>query len=1100
MTKNKSFLILLTISVFTISCEMMAPLDDKLLMSPDNKPAQPETVVNVLTPWGAPQELTALSGMADRIELEWNPVLGADYYLISYTQDPFADFNTPLDELKQEADLSRKVSWRLSGTEANALNPGSVYYFRIRAVNSAGDVSDFSSVVSGGLMDIPRIAEPILEPGKVTLHWTLPNLSVDGVSYNPVFTVFRKRGNESYAIVSSPENISVNGPTWSLIQKGIDPKTAYTYKILVEVEGSDQSLESTAFEVVTLDQSYPDPVINLRASQGNFAELITVNWTAPTELAGYEGIPVVYTLSRQSGDSASEVLTEKTAGLTSWSDTTGVANRDYIYSLTPFYAHDQDGITVYSSPGETMATTGYRLWEPVGLTVRADKGAALVTWIYPSEKALDVSFRLYRVEDLIDGAEEMLADGLAEPFFRDETLSPLTSYHYRVAAVNKDGEEELSAWKWTNESFRFTPGMDDTIRNLTVSEGLADTITLNWKGMENIKYNIYRNDSGYGYSAADLLVSDLVVDGEGNVSFSEEGLAAGTVLYYRVESDMDGQKNMSDSLRGFTLALPGGLRASQGLYTDRIILNWNETEEASSYRLLYRKAGSADDFIAASPFTPEDMENPSLEFTPPGNGEASLRGILWELTLKALKESDGQPTVETAAASSVTGCTLGPALIGLQASRAEYKDKVVLRWNDVRGAEFYDIYRNTEDNPLTAQRILQGIRGNTAEDMDTAYLIGGRESYYFIRPLKSGVTSNILSTAQSAYALSPPAGCRASQGSSATGITLSWDEAPGSVSYNVYRQTGSSWLKVGSNIRSHSWNYPLSDQDLNLGNVSSSFMVRSVGTGGLESLEPAEVTIGYALSRPIAVSASKGDTSLLQNGKYYTRVFWPAVVGAESYRIQRLDDRSGDWHDAGTVEAGSGDVVEFRDPDALILRNYEQKYRVLTRRDNVTTEWSDETSGYRQVSPEEFLNIVNFTINSALDKHFMVTIFNSGGANGIEGRYENYKDSDKYFNFSNYRDYFVKINGSFKATGCYWASGGEYDGIYKSGNSEFLTISSTIRDSAGSPLYSGTVKFISIDVYDGLTSSPTWKNGTFEVRYNGQIENFDKNSTVRFFF
>jgi len=1108
MNKRRLSYFVLILTLILASCEMIKPLDNKLLKDPDNVSKEPETDPEAVTPWGAPEDLTALSGMADRIDLQWKPVQGASYYLISYTQDPFGDFSTPLDEVTQSADMTKPVTWRLTGTEANVLKPGSVYYFRIRAVKSGGETSPFSPVATGGLMDIPRIAEPSLQPGNVTLRWSLPNLGIDGVSYTPVFTVFRKKGEEDFAAVSTPEGITADSGAYSFVQKGIDPKTAYTYKIQVAVEGSDQSLESSAYEVVTMDQSYPNPVTDFTATPGSLAESVSLSWTVPAELAGYEGIPVVYTLSRQIGGETSEVLKEKTADLTSYSDTTALVNREYTYTVTPFYVHDQDGAPVYSTPGEAVTASGYRLWEPAELSVKADGGAALAAWTYPADKAPGVTFRIFREEDLIDGTSEKIAEGLTEPSFRDETLSPLTSYHYRVAAVRSGETEQVSAWLRTSEPFRFTPGADDTVRELTVTEGLSDRITLEWAGMEGVTYNIFRNETGYGYTGADLIAGDLTVSESGRVVYPDEGLDPGAVRFYRIESTMDGQKFMTDSIRGYTLALPGGLTASQGLYTDKIALSWNETEGATAYRLKYRKKDSGEDYTSGSEFTPADLKNPSLEFSPPGNGDAAVRGLQWDLALTAIKKTDGQPDVETVAGAAVTGCTLGPALSNLQPTAAEYNDKVVLTWDAVTGADRYDIYRNTEDNPLTARRVLQGVRGTTAEDLDTAYLTEGRTSWYFIRPLKQGITSNILSAGRTGYALSPPAGTAATQGTSATDINLTWSAAPGASSYNVYRKTGSSWLKVGSGINGLAYNYPMSDQDLNDGNVRSSFRIRSVSAGGLESLDPAEDTEGYALSRPIAVSATKGDVSLKDGERYYTRVFWPAVEGAESYLVQRKDDRSGSWHDAATVNAGSGDVVEFRDFDALILHSYEQEYRVLTKRGGVTTGWSDVTSGYRQVSPKEFLNMVNYTLKRSMAKFF----YTSGSAGGglisesrsgdAAGTYTHGIDRNgffgsnyrRYYKYSGYRDYFLTLDGSFMKNNGGGVSGNSREGDYRHEASDTTVL--TISGPSGTSLYSGTVRFESVSIDNNDGNSPNWDGGHFTVVYDGKTVNFDRNSGV----
>ncbi len=1122
--KQESYLLVMVLFLF-VSCDLVSPLGDELFDKNDPVVGKPHDGPETSTPWGAPQDVTVISGFTERIDLNWRAVEGASYYLVSCLEDPFGDFSIPCDEIAQGVNPSKSISWRLIGTEANELVPGSVYYFRIRAVNNQGEIGPYSSVATGALLDIPSMAQPYLQSGEVTLRWSLPNLNIEGVIYDPLFTVFQKNSEGDFFSISSSGHILEGESGYSFSISGVDPHRLYTYKIQVETSGSDSSCSSREIEVLTLDQSYPNQIPDFAATKGSLAGSVDLTWVEPIALAGYEAVEIVYDLTRSLGGEDPELLSGKTTG-TTYSDNTAELNMEYLYSVNPYYRYERNGVYVYSTPGESSESVGYRLWKPQDLSIVGDgSDAAVINWFYPPDKMDNVSFRIYREEDMIGSVKDdltaPLSGKLTDLSFRDETLSNTASYHYSLEAVfDEDGDEEVSDSLWSDGSFSLAVVLETPVSDLSVSEGLADSITISWSGLEDATYNIYRNETGNGYTAENLLVEDLVVDENGLINYRDEGLEAGSVFYYRVESSINSSTMMTDSIRGYTLASPDGVDATKGQYTSKIVLNWNNIDGATAFNVSYRKAGT-EDYIIIPNIIPEDLTDPSFEFIPPENSNPEIRGIIWEFAIASVREIEGELIGKSDLSDSISGSTLGPALVDLQATQATFNDRVELSWNAVEGADRYDVYRCDENNPDLATRFLQGIQGISAVDLDTANLVRGGHSWYFIKPLGSGNNSNILSAGVSGCALSPPASILASQGTSSTNINITWESAPGAESYKVYRNNGGDWSEISTIDNGTSYNYPLSDQDLINGDVDFSFIVRSIGESDLMSLDPPEEAEGYALSRPVSVSASKGDLTLQEDGRYYTRVFWPAVKGAERYIVQRNDDRFDEWVDdwhvdwyyAGEVVAGDDSTVEFKDFDALLLGNYEQEYRILTvGRDTsdgeITTDWSVTTTGYRQISPEEFLNIVNYSLRRSMAKSFYASGSSGGGLiseskNGDQsGTYTHGIDRDgffstnyrRYYSYSDYKDYFVTLNGSFMKENGGGVADNSRRGDYKHRSSD--TAELTITGLNGSELYSGTIKFDNVSIADNNENNPNWDGGQYIVVYNGQTVTFDKTSGI----
>ena len=132
---------------------------------------------------------------------------------------------------------------------------------------------------------------------------------------------------------------------------------------------------------------------------------------------------------------------------------------------------------------------------------------------------------------------------------------------------------------------------------------------------------------------------------------------------------------------------------------------------------------------------------------------------------------------------------------GVNATKSYYKDHIAIRWNSVKGADYYTIEKSSHTTPsptnsTTWNTIGETIEGNKYED----YAKLEKNTYYSYR-----VTAHTLqgeTGATSAFStgtiLASPLNLDATKGTSETAIIITWDDMPNVESYKIYKATTSS--------------------------------------------------------------------------------------------------------------------------------------------------------------------------------------------------------------------------------------------------------------------------------------------------------------------
>lgn len=127
----------------------------------------------------------------------------------------------------------------------------------------------------------------------------------------------------------------------------------------------------------------------------------------------------------------------------------------------------------------------------------------------------DASYKLYRSPDGVSGWTPIYAGTSTD--FRDEPLTAATTYYYRVAALNSQGESPVST---IVSAATNAPAPAPTVApaNLAATGGSDNSVELQWDGVFGATgYEVHRSDDGGGsyvkvYDGSDSRFNDNGVD------------------------------------------------------------------------------------------------------------------------------------------------------------------------------------------------------------------------------------------------------------------------------------------------------------------------------------------------------------------------------------------------------------------------------------------------------------------------------------------------------------------------------------------------------------------------------------------------------------
>jgi chitodextrinase len=290
-------------------------------------------------------------------------------------------------------------------------------------------------------------------------------------------------------------------PLTSYTDTGLAPGTSYGYRISAFDWIGNESPKSTTLFVVTADGSAPSAPANLQGTAVSTSR-IDLAWTASTDNVGVSG----YRIYRNAA------VVGTTAG-TSWPDTGLSEYTAYTYRVAAYDAEGNE--SSQSAPLTATTVDGTPPSVPSSLHGAAASTSRIdLTWSASTDNAGVTGYRVYRNGSAVGTT--------AAASYSDTGLSEATSYSYRVAAYDDEGNESSQCSAVAVYTADATaPSIPSNLQGTAAS---TSQINLTWTASSDnlvvTGYRVYRNGS-------------LVASPTGT-SYSDTGLSEATSYSYRV--------------------------------------------------------------------------------------------------------------------------------------------------------------------------------------------------------------------------------------------------------------------------------------------------------------------------------------------------------------------------------------------------------------------------------------------------------------------------------------------------------------------------------------------------------------------------------------
>ena len=394
-----------------------------------------------------------------------------------------------------------------------------------------------------------------------------------------------------------------------------------------------------------------------------------------------------------------------------------------------------------------------------------------------------VYYQVFRSLMPLPGDATQLTDYHLISPFDDFSALPGLTYYYWVKACNAAGCSDFSspASGWRAEAIPSPP------TGLSASQGTnAELVHLIWAASETARYYIvYRNNTN-SHEGEQALADNVTT-----CSFDDKNAITDNLYYYWVKAcNSAGCSDYSSPASGWIGEIPPPppitVAASQGSFSDRIIVSWSASVSASYYQ-VYRSTMENLDHVEQLPGEPE---------TSPYEDVSAQEMTIYYYWVKAC--NSGGCSDYSAPASGWLTEPLPAAPTDLSASKGTFSDKVRLSWTGSENAMYYQIFRNT-GNEQSGQVLIEASHPSTTYDDLSAN--PGVIYYYWVRACMTTGCSKYSESAQGWRAETlpaPPTGVMASVGHYTDKVLLSWTPSEGAMYYEVYRNAINS--HVGATI------------------------------------------------------------------------------------------------------------------------------------------------------------------------------------------------------------------------------------------------------------------------------------------------------------
>ncbi len=781
----------------------------------------------------APTGVSASDGTSTaKVRVTWSASSGATYYRVyratSNSSSAATELATSVTHLYYD-DTSAEV--------------GTTYYYWVQAVNSVGE-SDLSSSNSGwrayAVPDAPTdvSASDGTSTAGVTITWT-------GVSSATSYSVWRSTSSSSSSASEIKSGLTATSYTDTTAVAG----TTYYYWVKATNQGGASAF--SAYDTGYRAIAAPSAPTGVTASDGLSSTEIIVSWNSVSSAASYS----VWRGTSSSSSSATQIA----SGLTtmSYSDTSASAGTTYYYWVK---AVNSGGSSGFSSPD-----TGYLAVIVGPSSVTATDGTysdyVKVSW---SASQSATSYELWRgTVNAYSGASKIASPTATS--YNDTSAQPGMLYYYWVRAVTSAGTSAFSSSDTGYRPLAVPSGVSATTGN-------SDGVTVSWSSVTGAtSYQVGRAEEGASEPSSTLGSSTSTsykdTTGVPGVSYAYFVRAVGSACN-------SGWSNSATGSR--SIPTPSELTASDGTYTDRVLVSWPALSGAESYELM--RASENDISYADSIATTTDTSY---------SDTTAEYGLTYYYFLRAKFSVGTSPWSDSEA-----GWRAFPAPTGVSAADGESTSRISISWDAIDGALSFQIWRYSN---ILERNELIGTSTSTSYNDNKSIEPGVKYSYRVKAVFATGTSA--FSSADTGYLKASSPTVTATDGTSSSQISLNWGASDGAVTYLVYRGTSSASAnatQIGS-----TWMLYYNDTTASKGTLYY-YWVRTATA--IDTSDFGSSDTGYiglpGVSRVTATDGTYADKVV---------VSWSAVSGASTYEIWRAD--SDDSSSATRVARNISDLV-----------------------------------------------------------------------------------------------------------------------------------------------------------------------------------------------
>ncbi len=491
-------------------------------------------------------------------------------------------------------------------------------------------------------------------------------------------------------------------------------------------------------------------------------------------------------------------------------------------------------------------------------------------------------------------------------------------FTYNSSPINRDtdGDGMFDGWELTNSQSLIIQNLPTLApQNVTASDGASITrINVAWNQLQAFtRYEIWRSTNA-NVAQAVLMASVISTNG-----FSDTNAQPSLIYRYWVRATNSlGNGPFSQPDEGQLLSPPAIITASQGDFTDRIMVSWPAVTGATSYEVYRNTTNNTNN--ASFVYSGSALSNSY------STSDSTILNYFWVRSRNNTGLSEpGVPGVGYVSIAAPTG---------LAATRGTASNRIIVTWNARTGATGYDLFRSSTSNLAGAAQIATGLTTNTFTDLAAT---GDVEHFYWARATNE-LSVGPLGSSAGGYWILPVTNVQASPGAFTDQIVISWSGSRWVNYFSIWQSTTND-LTTATQLATSSFGTNYTFYASNSGQRNY-FWVRAATSYGINDFS--QSAMGYVrLPAPTSVSATDGTIA------YGIDVSWAHAGNATGFTIYRSTNAVFS-NATALVEGLAGNA--YRDTNAVAGRIY--NYWVLATSSISTSSASTVNTGYWITPPD----------------------------------------------------------------------------------------------------------------------------------------------------